>query len=208
MPFSHYKIPKSRANKRALSESEMKAIIKLKNRTDDSYRYLIFSYFTIGMNFTDLARMTWDDIRDNEIHYTRQKVHHKMIVPIHEKVREVLDHYRPITGNVPSITGGNDNYIFPILDKEVHKTEAQKENRIRKKLKEFNKELKNIGKASKVETPLTSYVLRHTAITNLVRHGATADAIQALAGHKRLTTTENYIKEASNEQKAKAVNLL
>jgi integrase len=208
MPFDQYTIPKGQANKRALSEKEMEAILKLENRNDDYYRYLLFSYYTIGMNFTDMARLTWDDIRGNEIHYTRQKIHQKLIIPIHTKIREILDHYRPITGNIPLISGANNNYIFKILDKDDHKTEAQKENRIRKILKEFNKELKNIGASAKVETVLTSYVLRHTAITNLVRLGITADAIQALAGHKRLTTTENYIKEASQEVKSKAVNML
>lgn len=208
MPFDQYKIPQSRANKRALSIEEIEAILKLENRNDDYFRYLLFSYYTIGMNFTDMARLTWDDIRGNNIHYTRQKIHQKLIIPIHPKIREVLDHYRPITGNTPSIIGLNDNYIFPILQKSVHITEAQKENRIRKILKEFNKELKVISKAAKVETVLTSYVLRHTAITNLVRLGITADAIQGLAGHKRLTTTENYIKEASQEVKSKAVNML
>jgi len=208
MPFDQYKIPKGRPNKRALSESEMLAILNLKNRTDDHYRYLLFSYYTIGMNFTDIARLTWDNIRGNEIHYTRQKVHHKLIIPMHPKIKEILDHYRGITGRTVSITGANDNYIFPILHKEVHKTELARENRIRKILKEFNKELKNIGASAKVDTVLTSYVLRHTAITNLVRLGITADAIQALAGHKRLTTTENYIREASQEVKSKAVNML
>jgi integrase len=208
LAFSDYKMPKGKANKRALSIKDIEAILKLENRTDDNFRYLVFSYFTIGMNFTDIARLTWDNIRGNEVHYTRQKVHHKMIIPIHTKVKEILDYYRPITGNITAITGANDNYIFPILDKDVHKTEAQKENRTRKMLKSFNKELKNIGTAAKVDTILTSYVLRHTAITNLVRAGITADAIQALAGHKRLTTTENYIQEASQQQKAKAVNSL
>ncbi len=208
LAFSEYRIPKGKANKRALSMKEIEAILKLENRTDDHFRYLVFSYFTIGMNFIDMARLTWDDIRGNEIHYTRQKVHHKMIIPIHLRVKEILDHYRSLTGNAPSITGKNDNYIFPILDKDIHKTETAKYNRTKKMLKEFNKELKNIGTAAKIDTVLTSYVLRHTAITNLVRAGVTADAIQALAGHKRLTTTENYIREASQEVKAKAVNML
>lgn len=207
MPFEGYKIPKGKPNKRALSQDELNRILELK-RNDDYYNYLLFTYYTIGMNFTDLARLTWDDIRGNEIHYTRQKTHHAMIIPVHQVVRGLLEHYRPLTGNTPSITGKNDNFVLPILHKEIHMTEAQKENRIRKILKLFNKELKNIGIAAKIETVLTSYTLRHTAITQLVRLGITADAVQALAGHKRLTTTENYIREASQEQKTKAVNML
>lgn len=217
MPFKDYRIPKGKANKRALSMPEIEAIIYLKERNEDYkpagrnedyYYYTLFSYYTIGMNFTDMARLTWDNIRSKEIHYTRQKIHQSLIIPIHPKADEIIDHYRPLTGNTRTITGKNDSYIFPILDKNVHNTEAAKENRIRKILKEFNAELKTIGAAAKIDTVLTSYVLRHTAITNLVKLGITADAVQALAGHKRLTTTENYIREASQEVKAKAVNML
>jgi integrase len=207
MPFEGYKMPKGKPNKRALSPEELNSILELK-RNDDYFNYLLFIYYTIGMNFTDMARLIWDDIRNDDIYYTRQKTHQPMIIPIHPSIRELLNHYKPLTGRSLSITGKNDNYVFPILHKEVHTTEAQRENRIRKILKSFNKELKSIGAAAKVETVLTSYVLRHTAITNLVRAGQTVDAVQALAGHKRLSTTEGYIREASQEQKRKAVNML
>jgi len=109
---------------------------------------------------------------------------------------------------VLDINGQNSNYVFPILLRPIHLTEQQIADRIHKTRKQFNDYLKTIGTLAGVEVNLSSYVLRHTAITNLVRRGVTADAIQALAGHKRLSTTENYIKEASNEQKTKAVNML
>ena len=131
-----------------------------------------------------------------------------MIIPIHKKVHEVIKYYKKITGNMPAITGLNDNYVFPILNKEIHKTEQQIADRIQKTRKYFNDYLKTIGKVAEVEGVLSSYVLRHTAITNLVRAGVTADAVQALAGHKKLSTTEGYIREASQEQKSKAVNML
>ncbi len=205
--FNEYKIPTGKPNKRALSVEDMKALLKLKEK-NDNFRYLVFSYYTVGMNFTDLSRLTWDNIRGNEITYTRQKIHHRMTIPIHQKVKVILDYYKPLTGNNPNISGLNENYIFPILNREIHKTEQQIAYRIQKKRKQFNDYLKIVGTKAKVDVSLTSYIFRHTAITHLVRRGVTADAIQALAGHKRLTTTENYIKESSNEQKTKAVNML
>ena len=207
MPFEGYEMPQGKPNKRALSPEELNSIFALK-RNDDYFNYLLFAYYTIGMNFTDMARLTWDDIRGDDIYYIRKKTHHEMNIPIHPIIRELLNHYKPLTGKSPSITGRNDSYIFPILHKELHTTEAQRENRIRKILKSFNKELKSIGAAAKIETVLTSYTLRHTAITNLVRAGVTLDAVQALAGHKRLSTTEGYIQPAYQERKRIAVNML
>lgn len=209
-PFNEYSIPKGEPNRRAISKEEMEALLNHEkiSKDTDNFRIMAFSYYTVGMNFTDIARLTWDNIRGSKIHYTRQKIHHNMVIPIHQKVQEVLNHYKPLTGNNPDISGLNDNYIFPILQKEIHLTEQQQADRIQKKRKQFNEYLQTIGKVAGVEVQLTSYILRHTAITHLVRSGITADAIQALAGHKRLTTTENYIKEASTEQKANAINYL
>jgi len=208
--FVQYKIPTGKPNKRALAEKDIDTILNHEKiiKDTDNYRMMAFCYFTVGMNYTDLCRLTWDNIRGNEIHYIRQKIHYKMIIPIHPKVREILDYYKPLTGNNPDLSGLNDNYVFQILNKHVHITEQQKMDRIQKKRTQFNKYLKTVGNVAKIETPLSSYVLRHSAITNLVRMGVTADAIQALAGHKRLSTTEAYIKDASNEQKLKAVNML
>jgi site-specific recombinase XerD len=209
-PFKDYSIPKGEPNRRALSIKDMEKLLKHKkiNKNTDNYRIMVFSYFSVGMNYTDICRLTWDDIRGSEIHYTRQKIHYKIIIPIHPKVKAILDYYRPITGKTPSISGLNDNYIFPLLNKDFHITEQQIADRIHKLRKEFNDYLKTIGKVAGIDVSLSSYILRHTSITNLVRAGVTADAIMSLAGHKRLSTTEGYIHEASQQQKTKAVNML
>lgn len=209
-PFNEFKIVKGEPNRRAISSGDIEKVFKHKKlpKDTDNYRMLVFSYFTVGMNFTDVCRLTWDNIRGTEIHYTRQKIHHKMIIPIHPKVMEVLKYYKSETGNRPDISGLNKEYIFPILNKEIHITEQQIADRIQKKRKQFNDYLKTAGELAGIDTPLTSYVLRHSAITHLVRAGVTADAIQALAGHKRLTTTELYIQDASQEQKKIAINQL
>lgn len=209
-PFKDYSVPKGEPNRRALSIQDMDSLLNHKkiNKKNEGYKMLVFSYFTVGMNFTDVCRLTWDNIRGNEIHYTRQKIHHKIVIPIHPKVQEILNYYKPITGNSPAISGINDNYIFPILKKDIHISEQQIADRIHKMRTIFNDYLKVIGKVAGIDYPLSSYILRHTSITNLVRAGVTADAIMALAGHKRLSTTEGYIHEASQQQKTKAVNML
>lgn len=224
--FSEYKIPTGKPNKRALSAEDMDKLLNHEdvNKENDNYRIMAFIYFTAGMNFVDVCRLKFSDIRGNEIHYIRQKIHYKMIIPVHPRVKEIISYRKKITieaikkqGGSVGINGIGEYYIFGtlgrnssggILSKELHKTEAQIMDRIMKKRTQFNQYLKRVGTTAKIETPLSSYVLRHTAITNLARAGATVDAIQALGGHKKLTTTENYIREASQEQKNKAVNML
>lgn len=206
-PFSDYKIPIGEPNRRALNIEDMEAIIKL-NQDNDFYRAMLFSYYTVGMNWVDLCRLTWNDIKTDEIRYIRQKIHHKMKIPIHDKAAVILKHYKPITGKSPEITGLNMNYVFPFLNRDIHKTEQQIADRVHKTIHQFNTYLKIIGQLAGTEIPLTSYVLRHSAITHLIRKGVTIDAIQDLAGHKKMSTTQGYIKDSSIEQKRKAISNL
>lgn len=206
-PFNAYSVPKGKPNKRALSVEDMKLLLK-KKQDNDNYRMMVFCYYTVGMNYVDMVRLKWSNIVGNEIRYVRQKIHHRMTIPIHDKVREVLNYYKPITGTMPHISGKNENYIFPILNDKIHVTEQQIADRVQKKRKQFNNYLGDLGEAAGVQEDVTSYVLRHSAITHLVRKGITIDAIQALAGHARISTTENYFREATETQKKKAINQL
>ena len=61
------------------------------------------------------------------------------------------------------------DYIFPILDKQVHLTDLQRYDRIHKVTKKVNKHLKELAKLAGIEIHLTTYVARHTYATVLKR---------------------------------------
>ncbi len=192
---------KSLASPRALSEKDMKKIKKFKTNKHpnliQSYYYFLFSYYARGINFADMAKLTWNDVYDGRIVYNRSKTSKALNLKVSDSLQTILDYFK----------GTDPNYIFPILD-ETHQTETQKKYRIKKCLKAFNKDLKAIGKSLKISIKLTSYVARHTYATTLKRKGFSTEVISQALGHSELATTKAYLEKFSNDSLDKADKVL
>lgn len=195
-PFKTYKISKlkGRSIKKALSREEMKSLesidISMLPHLTNSKNYMIFSYYTGGMNFIDMLKLTWDNIDNDRINYTRSKTKKNFSVQILEPVRKVLEYYKN--------QNRDTKHVFPILLKEGL-TPIQIENRKHKTLKKFNKDLKEIAKIQGVNKPVSSYVIRHSFATNLKFAGVSTDVISDAMGHKSIEITNAYLKRHSNE---------
>ena len=101
------------------------------------------------------------------------------------------------------------DYIFPILDRKIHKTAQQQHNRIHKVLAKVNSRLKELGQMAGIQTPLTTYVARHTYATVLKRSGVNIAIISESLGHSDLSTTQIYLDSFENDQIDEAMkNLL
>ncbi len=195
-PFELYKISKLKGRniKKALSREEMKKLESIDTsmlpHLINSKNYMIFSYYTGGMNFADILRLTWDNIDGDRINYTRAKTKTNFSVQILEPVREVLEYYRK--------QNKSTKYVFPILLSD-DLTPIQLENRKQKTLKKFNKDLKEIARIQGVDKNVTSYVIRHSFATNLKFSGVSTDVIADAMGHKSSVITTAYLKRYSNK---------
>lgn len=74
--------------------------------------------------------------------------------------------------------------------------------------RDTNKVLKAIGTSLKIETPITTYVARHSFASVLKRQGTAASIIKEMMGHTKEETTEIYLKNFENETLANASELL
>lgn len=204
-PFITYKVSKlkSEPEKRALTLEDMNKIIEcdLSNHTHlkDSKNYFLFSYYTGGINFVDMMKLTWDNIQGNRIKYIRSKTKVNLDITILPPVMEILYYYKQQVSNT--------NYIFPILLQE-NLTPSQIENRKFKTLKQYNSDLKEIAKISNVEEVLTSYVARHSFATNLWAKGVSYDIISKLMKHNSPDITMKYLKSFNNKDIDNAMNQL
>ncbi|NJB35311.1 site-specific integrase [Croceivirga sp. JEA036] len=195
-PFKTYKISKlkSAPEKRALSLDELSLFKELNTEENphliDAKNYFLFSFYTRGMNFMDMLKLRWTDVRNDRIVYTRSKTGKRFVIKILEPVQTILDYYR----SLPS----NTNYVFPLLLKE-NMTAMQIEYRKDKTLKKFNRDLKEIAKIQGIQTSITSYVARHSYATFLKEKNVSTDKISESMGHANLQVTMNYLKSFSND---------
>ena len=162
----------------------------------------MFSYFGAGINFSDIALLRYCDISDGRVRYIRKKTGKEISFPLSDAGLEIIRRYSRQDAT-------SEDYIFPILDRKIHKTEIQRKNRIHKVLGHVNPCLAEIGKMAGLETHLTTYVARHTFATVLKRSGVNIAIISESMGHSDIATTQIYLDSFENSQIDEAMkNLL
>lgn len=208
-PFNRFKINKFdiHTEKRAISKEEVQKILALDLSDSCFYTGLakdlfLFSYFGAGINFSDIALLRFCDLKDGRVCYVRKKTGKPISFSLNDISTKIIEKYaNPFREDW--------NFIFPILDADIHKTEQQKRDRIRKSLKKINRELNNIGSMIGLKEPLTTYVARHTFATVLKRSGVNIAIISESLGHSDLSTTQIYLDSFENSQiDAAMANLL
>ena len=208
-PFNDFKVSKFdvRTKKRAVTKEDVKKIMSLDLSGERQYMQLardifLFSYFGAGINFSDIALLRYCDIQDGRIRYIRKKTGKEISFPLSDAGKAIIRKY-----SKPDAT--NADYIFPILDRKIHRTEMQRKNRIHKVIGKVNPCLAEIGRMAGLETHLTTYVARHTFATVLKRSGVNIAIISESMGHSDIATTQIYLDSFENSQIDEAMkNLL
>lgn len=157
----------------------------------------LFSFYVGGINFVDLAKLRWRNLTtdrndgasegNTRLTYVRQKTGGKFSVKLLPAASAIVEQYRPLTKGQP------DSYVFPILTTGQHTSETQINNRVHKILGQVNKDLKTVGQRAGVETPLTTYVARHSFATALRQKGTATAVISQAMGHKTEAVTAIYL---------------
>lgn len=204
-PFKTYKISKLKGQgiKKALDFDQVTKIINfdvsLYPHLADARNYFVFSFYTRGMNYTDMMVLKWQDIDTSTVSYIRNKTKGRFVITILPPVYEILDYYKQ--HSLPT------KYVFPILLKDGL-TPAQIDNRKKKTLAKYNRDLKEIARLCSINKSLSSYVARHSFANCLKQKGVATDVIGESLGHKDLTTTQVYLKELGSSVLDDAAALL
>jgi len=208
-PFGNFKISKfdTSTQKRAIPKEAIKKVMEVDLNEEEfnvqfSRDIFIFSYLCGGINFTDIASLKLGNMIDNKLMYIRKKTKKKIKTPLSDEALQIIQKY------AAGKTKPSD-YIFPILDDKVHKTEMQKHNRIHKILGKINPSLKKVAELAGIKANLTTYVARHSFATVLKNSGVNIALISETLGHSDLATTQIYLDSFENEQIGEAFkNLL
>jgi site-specific recombinase XerD len=192
--FSKYR--KVQTRKKALAKNKIDAIKALEFEPGDhmhfSKAYFLFSYYCRGINFKDMAYLTWKNISDNCLNYTRKKTGKYYIFRLEIPALQILEQFK-------SEFTDENSFIFPILS-QIHKTTLQQEYRIKKVLKQVNKDLKEIASLINESENLTFYAARHSFATVSKKAGVSISLISEAMGHDSVKTTGIYLDSFEREQ--------
>jgi site-specific recombinase XerD len=179
-PFKHVYTGIAKTVKRAVREE---LIIHLKELDLSEMKELsiardlfLFSFYTRGMSFVDMAGLTHKNMRTGYLLYTRSKTRQSLAIRIEPCMEEIIARYRNETIG---------NYLLPIC----HSGNCDPASALRT----YNKRLKRISDICSLEKPLTSYVARHSWATIALRKGIPLPVISESMGHGNEHTTRIYL---------------
>ncbi len=193
-PFVEYKIKFEKPAKRAISKEDLKKIKELELKKDSdlwhSQNMFLFSFYTLGMSWIDMAYLRIENIKQGRVFYKRAKTGKEYNIALTQQAKEILDYY----------TAGKKKreYVFPIVerDKDPELLKAD----VKNALKQHNKFLKILAEKAGVDEHLTSYVARHSWATIANKSGVHIGIISEALGHEDIKTTQTYLGSFGSEE--------
>ena len=188
-PFTEVYTGIDRTRKRAVSESVISQLYKLKLAEGTPLALardiFIFSYCTRGMAFVDIAYLKKENIQNGVICYARRKTGQLLSVRIEPSIQRIIDRY----------SSALSPYVFPILTSTDTK-QAYEEYQVA--INNHNRLLRRLSKMLPVGCKLTSYTSRHSWATAARNHNVPISVISAGMGHTLEQTTQIYLTMLEN----------
>lgn len=141
----------------------------------------LFSIYTQGMAFVDIAHLTPEQVGSGCIRYRRRKTNTFLQVRLHPRARAIIEKWRVDAPACP--------YLFPIL----YNPGKGKPVKYASALRLHNKRLDRLSERLRLEVPVSSYVSRHTWASMAKWLGVSETVISEAMGHSSVGTTAIYL---------------
>ena len=182
-PFKYVYTGIDKTVKRAISLNHIKQIKELDlsmNSTLDFARDMfLFSFYTRGMAFIDMAYLKKKNLVNGILTYRRNKTGQQICVKWEECMQEILDKYDL----------SNSSYLLPVIKDMNQNERKQYENALRM----VNNKLKEIAKIICLPIPLSTYVARHSWASIAKSKNIPISVISEGMGHDSEATTRIYL---------------
>jgi len=183
-PFKRVKTSIEKTVKRAIPVKFIRKLKSLDLSDSPSKAFardmFLFSFYTRGMSFIDIAYLQKKDLQHNILIYRRKKTGQKLQV-----------HWEPCMQQIVNMYPANKDsqYLFSII------RDPQKDHRrqYQNALIRINRNLKKLGEDICLELPLTMYVARHSWATTARSEGVPISVISEGMGHDNEKTTQIYL---------------
>ena len=86
------------------------------------------------------------------------------------------------------------DYLFDILSGDKKRTDEGAYREYQSALRKFNNRLKDLARVLHLNSPVSSYTLRHSWATTAKYRGVPIEMISESLGHKSIKTTQIYLK--------------
>ena len=191
--FSHLKSPRI---SKTMSDEQVKLFFDFDWETGTrqqklAWKVAYFIYQFRGIPIGDAARLTKNDIINNEVVFGRIKTKSKVpSVPLNERRKWIINLFAEST---------DGEHLLPLLHNGRHDSEQSKRNRISKMTTIINSAMKEIGAIQGISLNLHTYVLRHTFSRKVLEEFGIWH-LKEVHGHKSVTTTQAYATSLSSKQ--------
>lgn len=182
-PFSHVFTTMTKTAKRAIPIQTIQKIAQahITNKNEALARDLfLFSFYTRGMSFVDIAYLKKTDLNNTYLIYKRKKTGQELKIAWRKEMQELVDRNSSKDGV----------HLFGILDEN-----SEKSLRFQYHYTQciINTALKRLGKQLNLGTNLTMYVARHSWATIARQKNIPLSVICDGMGHNSEKTTQIYL---------------
>lgn len=182
-PFRKVYTGVAKTRKRALGIESIRKIKNMKPLDDQEKSardMFLFSFYTRGMSFVDMAYLKKSDIKNGILQYTRRKTGQKIVIKWEKVMQDIVDNFK----------SNNDVYLLPI----IHHIGKGERNQYRYYQYLINKKLTAIGERLQLPCELTMYVSRHSWASIAKSNNVPLGIISEAMGHSSEKMTSIYLK--------------
>lgn len=196
-PFKHVYTGIDKTVKRAINLRTVKQIKDLElpmgSSLDFARDMFLFSFYTRGMSFIDMAFLRKKDLQDGILAYRRRKTGQMLLIKWEKSMQEIIDKYPE----------NESAYLLPII-----KTNRNERLQYRNAHRLVNNKLKKISALMDIPVKLTMYVSRHSWASIAQSQNIPLSVISAGMGHDSENTTQIYLTSLDHSTIDKANDLI
>ena len=187
-PFRHVYTGVDKTVKRVVPLSAIKRMknldLSLQPNLEFAKDMFLFSFYTRGMSFIDMAHLKKKDLQNGFLSYRRRKTGQQLVIKWEKCMQEIVNKCH---------TWDRNPYLLPILNfpNESRKQYKYAQSRI-------NVHLKEIANMIGVSIPLSMYVARHSWASIAKSKNIPISVISEGMGHDSELTTQIYLASLDN----------
>ncbi|WP_246139204.1 tyrosine-type recombinase/integrase [Gelidibacter salicanalis] len=154
------------------------------------------------MRFSDICRLRWENIVNDEIIYTMQKSRTragaKRTLPLVPKAISIVEKYQ----------GKDPIYVFPPLYGMDNRSLEDIEHQLYIANNATNRSLRIVCEKADIKKWVNMHMAKHSFADFAVKNNTGLLMISKLLGHTKLSTTQHYLKDFYQKEKTDEMNRL